>query len=114
MTIAGALRRAALGAASRIARWRGLYGAVLVSELPDVLEPRAVYVVGEGGHRWFVAFLCPCGCGDVIQASLLERTRPHWRLTESWDGTVSLHSSVWRTKGCRSHFWMRRGRIRWC
>ncbi|MDM9644782.1 DUF6527 family protein [Rhizobium sp. S163] len=26
----------------------------------------------------------------------------------------TLHPSVWRNSGCRSHFWVRRGRIAWC
>lgn len=95
-------------------RLRGLYGLELTAEVPDALRPRTLYVVGENGHRWFAAFLCPCGCGAVIQASLLPNSRPHWQLSEHLDGTVSLHPSVWRTKGCRSHFVLKRGRIRWC
>jgi hypothetical protein len=114
MTFVDALGRHAAAAVSWIARRRGLYRAVPVGEVPDQPEPRTVYVVGEGGHLWFAAFLCPCGCGEVVQASLLERSRPHWRLTEDWDGVASLQPSVWRTRGCRSHFWLRRGRIRWC
>ena len=30
------------------------------------------------------------------------------------DGSVSLMPSVWRQKGCRSHFFLRHGRIDWC
>jgi Family of unknown function (DUF6527) len=93
---------------------RGLYGAVDVGELPDALKPRRIYVVGEGGHAWFAAFLCPCGCGSVIYASLVDRSSPHWRLRRHFGGAVTLQPSVRRTKGCRSHFWLRRGRVEWC
>lgn len=114
MSFAEKFRRGAAAASSWVARRRGLYGAVDVTELPDHLDACTVYVVGEGGHRWFAAFLCPCGCGETIQASLVEKSRPHWRLAERWDGAASLHPSVWRTKGCRSHFVLQSGRVRWC
>ena len=114
MSLAAALQRYAVVAASWFARRRGLYATVCVSKLPDRLNPRTVYVVGEGSHQWFAGFLCPCGCGETIQASLVEKSRPHWRIALRWDGAVSLYPSVWRIKGCRSHFWLRRGRVQWC
>lgn len=114
MSVADAISGRAAAAASWLARRRGLYGAISVVDLPDRLEPRTLYVIGEGGHRWFAAFLCPCGCGETIQTSLLLKSRPCWRLSERWDGAASLHPSVWRTKGCRSHFWLQGGKIRWC
>jgi hypothetical protein len=91
-----------------------LHGAVDVEELPQKLKARRLYVVGEDGQSWFAALLCPCGCGAVIHASLVEASRPHWRLTRHFAGAVSLYPSMWRTKGCRSHFWLRRGRVDWC
>jgi len=33
---------------------------------------------------------------------------------ENRDGTITLKPSVWRTKGCRSHFLVRNSRIDWC
>lgn len=39
---------------------------VFTGELPDVLDPTPVYVVGERRHRWFVALVCPCGCGETL------------------------------------------------
>ena len=90
------------------------FATVRTEELPDRLEPRHVYVLGEGANRWFVARACPCGCGELIQLSVMEGRRPRWELTENADGTVSVHPSVWRTEGCRSHFFLRRGRVEWC
>ena len=88
---------------------------VYVEELPDQLDPKAVYVLGEGKHRWFAAMLCPCGCGSTVQVSLMASTRPRWRLIEHVsDGTVSLEPSLWREGGCESHFFLRRGFIEWC
>ena len=84
----------------------------LVSELPDILEPNTVYVIGEEGYKWCAALLCPCGCNKMLQMNLLTG-HPRWHLTEHWNGTVTLHPSVWRKKECCSHFYLRRGRIIW-
>lgn len=87
---------------------------VHAEELPEVLDPAAVYVLGEGTHRWIVSMICPCGCKATLQMSLLADARPKWKLIEHDDGTISLHPSVWRTEGCRSHFFLRHGLIQWC
>jgi len=111
----------------RLFRWiwrnvRGWFGprrerplkTVTVEELPDRLDAKTVYVAGENGHVWFVAMLCPCGCGETLQVSLLADVRPRWSLTQHQDETISLRPSVWRQVGCRSHFFLVRGRIQWC
>ncbi|WP_375692081.1 DUF6527 family protein [Pseudooceanicola sp. LIPI14-2-Ac024] len=46
--------------------------------------------------------------------NLLQDERPCWRVTRHKDGLVSLHPSVWRKKDCGSHFWFKRGRVKWC
>lgn len=88
-------------------------GCERAEDLPDELAPSTLYLVGDGPHRWAAAMICPCGCGEVIQLNLLIRVRPSWTVQEHADGTVSLSPSVWRTKGCRSHFIVRRSRIEW-
>jgi hypothetical protein len=87
---------------------------VYLEELPEQLIDDAVYVLGVGPHKWFVALLCPCGCGATLQMSLLADANPRWRLIEHSDRTISLAPSVWRRIGCRSHFFLRHGFIRWC
>ena len=81
---------------------------------PARLLRRTVYLVCEDGFEEQVALLCPCGCGQILQMNLLPDERPCWRVMRNANGTVTLHPSVWRTKGCGSHFWLRNGRIRWC
>ena len=91
------------------------YRTMEVEALPPArLQRRIVYIVCEDGFDEQVALLCPCGCGRVLQMNLLPDERPCWRVTRNADGTVTLHPSVWRTKGCGSHFWLRNGRIWWC
>lgn len=97
-----------------VARRRGRHAAVSVGEEPDVLASRTVYVVGEDGHQWYAAFDCPCGCGETIKLSLIPGDRPGWKLRQHWDGTASLAPSVWRKVGCKSHFWLRKGKVDWC
>lgn len=85
-----------------------------VEEVPDALDPRALYVVGEGGHFWFAAMVCPCGCGETLHMSLMTEGKPRWLIEQHPDGSASLAPSVWRKMGCRSHFFLRRGRVVWC
>jgi hypothetical protein len=109
---------------SLLLRLRELYASVAtalrpltvksVEDLPDRLQSQHVYLLGDpDGPPWSAAMLCPCRCGQVIQLSLMTNDRPRWRADVQQNGTVTLHPSVWRTKGCFSHFVLRRGRIHW-
>lgn len=91
-------------------RWRCQF----LEEVPEWPSAATVYVIGEDGHNWSAAFICPCGCSVLVQLNLLRDERPCWDVTAHSDGTVSLSPSVWRTVGCRSHFILSRGDIRWC
>jgi hypothetical protein len=85
-----------------------------VAALPAQLDPHKLYVVGQNGHWWHVAMICPCGCKATLFMNLLPDEDPFWTLSEEADGGASLHPSVWRKIGCRSHFFLRQGRIQWC
>jgi hypothetical protein len=86
--------------------------SVSVDELPDSLAQRRLYLIGSG-VPWSAALICPCGCGEVIQLSLLPDDSPSWTVSFDRDGLPALSPSVWRTKGCRSHFFLRHGTIVW-
>lgn len=112
-------RKAAVASAQRLReklprRKQKRYRYVRVDEMPDALKPFTVYLCGEGEYLWAAAMICPCGCKEVISLNLLKAARPCWGVHGHKDGTVSLHPSVWRQKGCRSHFFLRQGRIDWC
>lgn len=85
-----------------------------VPELPSVLVPGTVYVIGENGHQWAAAFRCPCGCRATVQLNLLPEPRPRWSVTIGQNNAVSLSPSVWRKVGCCSHFIVRDGCVQWC
>lgn len=91
-----------------------LYRAAHVEDLPELPKALTVYIAGEGPNVWGAAMLCPCGCGETIELNLLRQARPCWTVTEHEDGSVTLLPSVWRQKGCKSHFFVRHGHIDWC
>lgn len=94
--------------------WCGkTYVTELTDEMPDRLLPATVYLVGEGEYLWNASMICPCGCGQALHMNLQPDSRPLWRATRHPDGTVTLHPSVWRQKGCRAHFWFRNGAVQW-
>lgn len=85
-----------------------------VPDIPDEVAPATVYLVGEGEYLWAAVLLCPCRCGECIQLNLLPDARPRWQVTVHDDGTATLWPSVWRVRGCRSHFFVRRSTVEWC
>ena len=101
-------------AASKARRRAPRVGYQRVDEFPDLLKPSILYVAGEESHIWAAAMRCPCGCGDVIELNLLKEASPCWSVSRHPDGSVSLRPSIWRQKACRSHFFVRHGRIEWC
>jgi len=86
---------------------------VRVPEQPDEFRAGNLYLIGENGFLWIAALLCPCGCQSVIQMNLLPEAKPCWRVEEHSDGTVSLSPSIWSRKGCDSHYFVRRGFVKW-
>jgi len=84
---------------------------LVVEELSGEPEAGVIYLLGVDQKPWAAAFLCPCGCGSLIELNLLPEARPCWQVKRQWDTTVTLWPSVNRLTGCRSHFWLRRGLI---
>lgn len=91
----------------------GRYRIEYTKEVPDELAPRTLYLIGTFSRPWSVALLCPCCCGAPIQLSLLHTDSPRWRIDISFWGLVTIQPSIWRTTGCRSHFFMRAGHVIW-
>lgn len=101
----------------RLFEWFGLrensYRIQRVPELPDNPRPFVIYAIGDP-DAWLAAFVCPCGCGHLIQLSLLQGDSPRWSLRTDRAGRVSISPSVWRSLGCQAHFFVRDGEIIWC
>jgi hypothetical protein len=88
------------------------YRILRVNEMVDVAKRFQVYAIGENGP-WLATMICPCGCGDLIELSLLELDSPSWKLTLDESNLPTLDPSVCRSKGCCSHFFLRDGEILW-
>lgn len=78
-----------------------------VSYMPKELESGVLYVSEEFGA---VAHLCPCGCGSKIRTPL---GPTEWSIKIS-DKGPSLSPSIgnWQIP-CKSHYWIRNGKIVW-
>ena len=92
---------------------RGAFIVVRAEELPESIQPSRLYVLGED-TPWAVALMCPCGCRELIQLSLLDDDSPRWRLISASKRKPTLYPSVRRKRGCHSHFVISQGRVRWC
>jgi len=96
-------------------RWRKQLRVIDVAgdELPKSLCRDQVIRLIDDGEEWSAGMLCPCGCGDTIELMLLRGVKPRWNLTVDREMRPTLHPSVWRSVGCKSHFWVREGRVVW-
>lgn len=81
---------------------------------PNNLKSRDLYLAREDDENWAIALNCPCGCGDRIELQLIPELSPNWRLVSNNQKFPTLHPSIWRTTGCKSHFWVKKGHIHWC
>ena len=82
--------------------------------LPDRLPARDLVLARDDDEDWCVGFRCPCGCWRTIEMLVIPEANPRWDLSLDAKGRPSLRPSVWLQTGCRSHFWVRGGRIAWC
>lgn len=99
-----------------VLRWldRPYRTVVVADTLPERLRKKTLYIVRDDDFLEQAALLCPCGCRQFVHLNLLNDTRPCWTVSRHSDGTASLHPSIWRKQGCRSHFWFNYGRVEWC
>jgi hypothetical protein len=81
--------------------------------LPTKMPIRSLILAKDGQEDWCVGFNCPCGCGHTIELLLIKEASPRWDCELDPQGHPSLHPSVWLKSGCKSHFWLKHGRIHW-
>ena len=82
--------------------------------LPSRMPRRDLVLARDDGEDWCVGMRCPCGCGHVIELLVVAEAKPRWDVTVDAKCRPTLSPSVWLRKGCRSHFWLRNGRVHWC
>jgi hypothetical protein len=84
-----------------------------VEDLPDDIKKKTLYIIGTKEEPWQVELFCPCGCEDKIVLPTNDTMKPRWYL-EVKKGKPSLSPSIFRSKGCKSHFFLREGYVDWC
>ena len=90
------------------------YCVFYTNDTPEILRPNVVYIVGENQYFWAAVMLCPCGCKQTLFMPLTINDSPKWSFVVHIDKTVSLTPSIYRITGCKSHFYLRNGLIKWC
>lgn len=63
---------------------------------------------------WHAQMLCPCGCGDTLHIMLNEVGSPRWDYALGPNNELTLTPSINRIEGCRSHFFVKNGKVEWC
>lgn len=81
--------------------------------LPERLPFRNLVLAREDGEDWCIGMRCPCGCGAKLELLVLPGVKPRWDIALD-GGFPSLRPSVALRRGCRSHFWLRKGKVVWC
>jgi hypothetical protein len=89
------------------------YKYVFVKELPEIVPENKVIIVSEDGMPDSLVFRCPCGCHTDIFLNLLKDAKPIWRFHISKKNKITITPSIWRKVGCKSHFFIRKGKIEW-
>lgn len=84
-----------------------------VSDTPLNIPKFKVFVICEGSNPDSLVFKCPCGCQVDIHLNLLTDASPSWEVVRYKKHKHSIYPSVWRTTGCRSHFFLRNNKIIW-
>jgi hypothetical protein len=83
-------------------------------DIPKSLSKRTIYIVGKKNEPWLLTFECPCGCKNIIQLNTLKEARPRWNYQILPQNKLDISPSIWRLSGCKSHFFVRKGKIIWC
>jgi hypothetical protein len=86
----------------------------IVSELPENYVEHILYLEGNVKERyyWYALLKCPCSCGDIIMLNLMTDTKPCWNV-DIINKAPSIYPSIWRTINCKSHFWIKKGKVIW-
>lgn len=80
---------------------------VFLESFPEPLEAGKLYVSMEYAS---VAHLCACGCGREVVTPL---RKDAWRLEYDGQGITLSPSVGSRNLACRSHYYIREGKVQW-
>lgn len=84
-----------------------------VEDVPDELKSDLLYIISNDNFQWQIVMLCPCGCKKILHMPLIKEGHAKWKYEIDKRNRISLHPSVNRIVGCKSHFFVRKGKIIW-
>lgn len=106
------MRRFLVWIAEKLGLW-SCYRVAIDQDVPERIESRTLHLIGEQDKFWLAVMKCPCGCQDVINLPMSANARPCWKAFIQ-SNKPTLSPSIHRTTGCRSHFFLKAGRVVWC
>lgn len=91
------------------------YRAKLVSDnpKPEDVESDIVYVIGGKGYVKWAYLKCPDNCDENIILNLSQSRKPYWTVKQDKKGRATIHPSIHKLEGCKSHFWIKKGHLMW-
>ena len=89
------------------------YRYQFVEDIPDAIQPRIIYIIQNNGYAWQLVILCPCGCRKNLHMNLTEEYKPSWKFKVDKRKRISIYPSIHRMVGCKSHFFIKKGKIIW-
>ena len=81
--------------------------------VPTKMPLRSIILARDGDEDWCIGFRCPCGCCRTIELLVIDEASPRWDYSLDNNKLLTLHPSVWLKDGCKSHFWLKKGRVFW-
>ncbi|HHB8032613.1 TPA: DUF6527 family protein [Klebsiella pneumoniae] len=81
--------------------------------LPEKMPLRSIILARDGDEDWCIGFKCPCGCDRTIELLVIDEASPRWSYCLDNNRLPTLHPSIWLKDGCKSHFWIKKGRVFW-
>jgi hypothetical protein len=80
---------------------------------PEEVQHHKIICIGVDDNFKWACMKCPCGCDELLTLSLMRSHYPNWSLVIDKKHRPTLSPSVVNRKGCKSHFWIRKGKIIW-
>ena len=89
------------------------YRAKFIDDVPDELDNKTIYIIENEGYYWQAVMICPCGCKKILHMNLIKEYYPSWNFKINKKKIITLYPSINRMAGCKSHFFIRKGKIVW-
>lgn len=76
-----------------------------IDKAPDIFPIENIFICS---YNKTITMKCPCGCNKLIELNNVEGAKPYWNVING----NTLTPSVDRLVGCRSHFSITNGKLK--